>query len=136
MNRKMLLLYQLLTGLSDSLTGTMLMIAPAEALLLMHVPAPAAGLVFVAYIGAFVFAVGLCCLYGALLILRGDSARQLATVWLLTALMRASVAVFVTQQVLAGTLAAAWLPVAAFDGACVLIQALGLYKDWVAYAAQ
>ncbi|MFP5204733.1 MAG: hypothetical protein ACLGP3_00690 [Acidobacteriota bacterium] len=136
MNRKMLLLYQLLTGLSDSLTGAMLMIAPAEALLLMQVQAPAAGLVFVAYIGAFVFAVGLCCLYGALLILRGDPARQLATVWLLTALMRASVAVFVTQRVLAGTLAAAWLPVAAFDGACVLIQALGLYKDWVAYAAQ
>jgi hypothetical protein len=136
MKRKMLLLYQSLTGLSDSVTGALLMIAPAGALLLMHVPAAAAGLVFIAYIGAFVFAVGLCCLYGALLILRGDPARQLATVWLLTALMRASVAVFVTQQVLAGALVAAWLPVAAFDGACVLIQAIGLYKDWVAYAAQ
>jgi hypothetical protein len=136
MNRKMLLAYQLLTGLSDSLTGALLMIAPAWTLLLMRVPAPDTGLVFVAYIGAFVFAVGLCCLYGALLILRGDPARQLATVWLLTAVMRASVAVFVMQQVLAGTLVPAWAPVAAFDGVCVLIQAFGLYNNWVAYAAQ
>lgn len=136
MNRTMLLAYQTITGLSDSVTGALLMMAPAETLGRMHVSAPPSGLVFVAYIGAFVFAVGLSCLYGARLVLRGDAAHQLGTVWLLTALMRASVAVFVTQQVLAGGLAVGWLPVAGFDGACVLIQAVGLCRNWVAYAAR
>ncbi len=136
MNRKLLFTYQLLTGSSDTLTGALLIVAPAAVLQLMRVPAPSAGLVFVAYTGVFVFAVGLCCLYGALLVYRGDSKRQLATVWLLTALMRTSVAVFVTQRVLAATLTPGWLPVAAFDGACVVIQAIGLRKNWMAYAAQ
>jgi hypothetical protein len=50
--------------------------------------------------------------------------------------MRASVAVFVTAQILAGTLETGWITVAAADGACVLIQAIGLRKGWLANAAR
>ena len=135
MNRSLLLAYQLLTGISDTCTGALLIVAPGLTLALMRVDAPAGQLVFISYIGAFVFAVGLCCLYGARLILRGDIRRQLGTVWLLTALMRASVAVFVTVQVLGSMLPAGWIAVAAFDGACVLIQAAGLRKGWTSHAA-
>lgn len=135
MNRKLLFAYQLLTGCSDTFTGILLIVAPAATLQLMHVASPAADLVFVAYIGSFVFAVGLSCLYGAWVIQRHDPRGQLATIWLLTALMRGSVAIFVAQQVFAGTLESGWMPVAVFDGACVLIQAIGLRRNWVIHAA-
>lgn len=136
MNRTILLAYQLLTGLSDTCTGILLILAPALTLSLMGIAPPAGQLVYIAYIGAFVLGVGLCCLYGVRLIVRGDIHHQLGTVWLLTALLRASVAAFVAQQVAAGALATGWLAVACFDGACVAIQAFGLRKDWVKYAAR
>ena len=135
MNRTLLLVYQFLTGLSDTLTGALLIVAPGFTLMLMGVDAAVSQFVFVSYIGAFVFAVGLCCLYGGRLVLRGDRHGQLGTVWLLTALVRASVAIFVAAQVLGGALPAGWIPVAAFDGACVLIQAIGLQKGWTSHAA-
>jgi hypothetical protein len=136
MSRNILLAYQLLTGASDTCTGALLMVVPGATLALMKLPAPGGDLVYLSYIGSFVFAVGLCCLYGFGLVVRGDSRRQLATVWLLTALLRASVAVFVTQQILTGALALGWIVVAAFDGACVMIQGVGLRKGWVAHAAR
>ena len=130
MSRKVLLAYQLITGASDTFTGALLMIAPALVLGLMHADAPADTLTYVSYIGSFVLAVGLCCLYGARLVIRRDPRRQLATVWLLTALIRMSVAAFVTIQIVNGTLAPQWAPVAGFDGLCFLIQAVGLRKHW------
>ena len=135
MSRTILLAYQVLTGLSDTCTGILLILAPGLTLNLMGVPAPAGQFVYIAYIGAFVLGVGLCCLYGVRLILRRDTGHQLGTVWLLTAIMRACVAAFVAQQVAAGALSSAWIAVAAFDGACVLVQAAGLWKGWVNNAA-
>ena len=135
MNRKVLLAYQLITSFSDTCTGILLIVVPGLTLTLMGVTAPAGWLVYIAYIGAFVLGVGLCCFYGVRLILRGDHGRQLGTVWLLTAVMRASVAVFVAQQVAVGMLSTGWTAVAVFDGACVLVQALGLQKKWTRYAA-
>jgi hypothetical protein len=52
-------------------------------------------------------------------------------VWLLTAIIRSSVAVFVFTQVLAGTLQPGWLIIAGFDGACAFFQAIGLRKGWL-----
>jgi len=46
------------------------------------------------------------------------------------------VAIIVVTQILAHTLEAGWLTVAATDGACVLIQAIGLRKGWLANAAR
>jgi hypothetical protein len=136
MNRPILLAYQLIIGLSDTLTGALLIVAPKLTLRLMHLQAPPEALIYVSFIGAFVFSVGLACLYGARLAYKGGPRTRLEVVWLLTALTRASVAVFLVGQILAGALDAGWLTVAATDGACVLIQAIGLRQGWLARATR
>jgi hypothetical protein len=47
MNRPILLGYQLVTGLSDTLTGALLMVAPALTLRLMLIEAPTGALVYI-----------------------------------------------------------------------------------------
>ena len=136
MNRPILIGYQLLIGLSDTFTGALLIIAPAFAMRLMHIHAPYDALPFLSFIGAFVFSVGLACLYGAWVMARRGSPCKIEVVWLLTGISRASVAIFVAGQILAHTLEAGWLSVAIFDGACVLIQAIGLRKGWLARVAR
>ena len=136
MSRPILVVYQLLIGLSDTVTGALLMIAPELTLRLMHLQAPSDALIYVSFIGAFVFSVGLACLYGALLAYKGNRRTKLEVVWLLTAFARASVASFVIAQVLSSMLEAGWLTVAATDGACVLIQAIGLRQGWLARATK
>ncbi|MGA2674893.1 MAG: hypothetical protein ABSE99_16875 [Terracidiphilus sp.] len=136
MNRPILLGYQLLTGVSDTSTGALLIVVPALTLRLMHLRAASDASVYLSFIGSFVLAVGLSCLYGAFLVFRNGGRTKLEIVWLLTAFIRASVAIFVIGQVLVSTLEAGWLTVAAADGACVLIQAIGLRKGWLADAAR
>ena len=136
MNRPILLCYQLLTGLSDTSTGVLLIVAPVLTLRLMRLHVPSDALPFLSFIGAFVLSVGLSCLYGALLIARGAYAQRLEVIWLLTAFTRSGVALFVVTQILAGTLEAGWLPVALTDGTCVLIQAIGLRKGWLRNGAK
>lgn len=135
MSRSILFGYQLLIGLSDTLTGALLIVAPEFALRLMRLSAPADALPFLSFIGAFVLSVGLICLYGAFVIMCRKSSRKLEVVWVLTAITRASVAIFVVAQILGRALEAGWLTVALFDGACVLFQAIGLRKGWVNHVA-
>jgi hypothetical protein len=136
MNRPILIGYQLLIGLSDTMTGALLMTAPAFTLGMMRLHTPDNALVYLSFIGAFVLSVGLSCLYGArLMILRGSRCR-LEDVWLLTAMIRASVAIFVITQILTHALGAGWLTVAITDGACVLIQTVGFRRDWLAHVAR
>jgi hypothetical protein len=136
MSRFSILGYQLLTGISDSSTGAMLMISPAFALRLMRLSTPSDALTYVSFIGAFVLSVGLACLYGALLAYHKGSRTKLEIVWLLTAFTRAGVAIFVMEQVLVNALEAGWSMVAIFDGMCVFIQAIGLRKGWLTSAAR
>ena len=136
MNRSILIGYQVLIGLSDTLTGALLIIAPEFTLRLMGLHASGDALPFISFIGAFVLSVGLACLYGAWVMARRGSQCKLEVIWLLTAITRASVAIFVAAQILAHTLEAGWLTVAISDGACVLIQAIGLRKGWLVYAAR
>jgi hypothetical protein len=135
MNRPTLIGYQLLIGLSDTLTGVLLIVAPEFALRLMRLHAAADALPFLSFIGAFVFSVGLACFYGVFVIARRRNTCKLEVVWLLTAITRASVAIFVVGQILAHMLEVGWLTVAISDGACVLIQAIGLRKGWLANVA-
>jgi hypothetical protein len=135
MNRSILIGYQMLIGFSDTFTGVLLIIAPELALQFMRLHASADALPFLSFIGAFVLSVGLACLYGAFVIARRRSPCKLEVIWLLTAITRASVAIFVVTQILAHTLEAGWLAVALFDGACVLFQAIGLRKGWAAHVA-
>jgi hypothetical protein len=123
-------------GLSDALTGALLIVAPELTLRLMGLHVPADALTFLSFVGAFVLAVGLCCLYGGYLAACGGCAGKLEIVWMLTAITRSSVAIFLATQVLSGTLEAGWLTVAVFDAACALIQAIGLRKGWLRHAAQ
>jgi hypothetical protein len=135
MKRHILLVYQLLIAFSDASTGALLMIAPAFTLQLMGLSAPSDSLIYISFIGAFVLSVGLACFYGAFLVYRRGRRTELEIVWVLTAVTRASVAIFVTAQLLTNTLDTGWLTVAAADGTCVLIQAIGLRKGWLASVA-
>ena len=131
MSRRLLVSYQLVIGLTDTLTGALLIFSPEFALRLMFLEAPKDALIYVAFIGAFVFSVGVACLYGASLTNRGLLGRRLETVWILTAITRGSVACFVIGQIILRALPAGWLTVAVTDGACVLIQAIGLRRGWL-----
>lgn len=134
MNRSVLLAYQVLFGCCDATTGALLLLVPAFALRLMMLHAPSDALIYISFIGAFVLATGLAYLYGAYLVLRDSCTTKLEVLWLLTALTRASVAIFVAGQVLAQALAPGWASVAVTDAACVLIQATGLRKGWLVSA--
>jgi hypothetical protein len=136
MKRPLLLAYQALIGVSDTLTGALLIIAPETTLRLMGLHVPSDALCYIAFIGAFVLSIGLACLYGALVMVRRGSPCTLQAVWLLTALTRASVAIFIVTQILVRTIETGWLTVAVFDSGCVLIQAIGLRNGWLGNVAR
>ena len=136
MKRRILLGYQLLTGFSDSSTGALLIFAPALTLRLMHLQVSPSALPFLSYIGAFVLSVGIACFYGAFLTTRAAFAPKLEVVWLLTAITRGLVAIFIVSKIVSGTLEAGWMTVAISDGALALLQAIGLSNGWLADAAR
>ena len=123
--------YQWITGAADTLTGILLYVAPDFTLRMMGVHAPADAMPYVGYIGAFVLSVGLACVYGALLVRACACVERIETVWILTGFTRAAVAVYVLQAVVTGKLAAGWMSVVLFDGACVLVQGIGLRRKWL-----
>ena len=132
MKHPILLAYQLVAGVSDSLTGAFLIVEPAWTLSLLGLHVPADALPFLSFIGAFVFAIGLSYLYGASLVIRPGCASRLEALWIVTAIVRCSVAAFVIARVASEVLEPGWLIIAFFDGACVLIQAVGLRQGWLA----
>ena len=99
-----LLGYQLIAGISDTSTGVLLIAAPVFTVRMMGVSVPYDATPFLSFIGAFVLAVGLSYLYGALLIRRTGGVPRLEAVWLLTAIIRSSVAIFVLGAVMNRTL--------------------------------
>ena len=134
--RQILLLYQLLIGASDTSTGLLLLVAPALTLQLMRLEPADAALPYLSYIGAFVLSTGLACFYGAWLTTRPRNLllvfrAKLEVVWLLTAITRACVALFVVYQVSTGTLETGWLTVALTDGLIALLQFTGLARGWL-----
>lgn len=130
------LVYQLVAGISDASTGALLIIAPLFTIRLMGLSVPQDATPFISFIGAFVLAVGLAYLYGASLVRRTRDLPRLEAVWLLTAMIRSSVAIFVVAAIFGGTLAPGWLTIAIFDGICVLIQARGLRRGWLSHATR
>ena len=131
MRRPVLLAYQLVTGLSDTVTGILLCAAPAFTLRMMRVHAPAVALPYVGYIGAFVLSIGLACLYGARILRLPSAVERIETVWLLTALSRAAVALYLLPEISIGNFEPAWMSVVLFDGACAIIQTIGLRRGWL-----
>lgn len=127
----LLLSYQLVAGFSDASTGALLIAAPLFTLRMMGLAVPSDATPFLSFIGAFVFAVGLAYLYGALLVRRASGVPRLEAVWVMTAMIRSSVAIFVLAAVFNRSLAPGWLTIAVFDGICALIQARGLRRGWL-----
>lgn len=125
-----LVAYQAFAGLSDTVTGILLIFFPRLTLHLMRLHEPAATLPFLSYIGAFVLSVGVACLYGAFLARRA-AVDRLEVVWLLTAITRGLVAVFVAASVVSGDLAPGWATVAASDGLLAALQGVGLARGWL-----
>ena len=131
MKRSHLLAYQILTGLSDTLTGLLLIAAPALILRWMRLHAADDTLPFLSYIGVFVLSVGLACLYGGWLAQQVGPADKLEVVWLLTAITRGLVAIFVVVKVASAALEPGWSTVALTDGAFAIFQFFGLTIGWL-----
>ncbi len=129
--RRLLLLYQLLAGASDTSTGILLIFAPETALHLMRLHLPSDTLILLSYVGVFVLSVGIACLYGAMLVTRPGSSAKLEVVWLLTAITRGLVAAFVVVKIASGALEAGWITVALSDGVLAIVQAIGLRRGWL-----
>ncbi len=130
-----LTLYQYAAGLCDTLTGLLLILAPAWTLTLMRVHVLPQPIVFVSWIGAFVLSVGLTYLWVALVWpLSPRSALSWKMQWRITALIRSIVAVFLLSQIALGRLQPAWITVALTDGALASLQWIGLSRDWISNA--
>jgi hypothetical protein len=85
----------------------------------------------VSFVGAFVLSVGLAYLCAARWPMNSRFAPRWQTVWLLTALSRSLVAIFLTWQIIAGKMETAWLTVALTDGALATVQWIGLKRGWL-----
>ncbi len=131
MSRRLLLLYQLLTGLSDTSTGLLLILSPALTLHLMRLHVADLALPYLSWIGVFVLSVGLACLYGAWLTGNPLDDPKLEVVWLLTAIPRTLVTLFVVTKMVSGALEPGWFTVAVTDGTFALTQVVGLSRGWL-----
>ncbi len=131
MKQKFLFGYQLVSGLSDTATGALLILAPAFTFRLMHVQVPADAVVYVSWLGAFTLSAGFGALSGAVLCRPVVQTDKLETVWLLTGITRGMVSLFVLGAVGLGSLHPAWLSVAITDGTFAAIQFAGLARGWI-----
>jgi hypothetical protein len=131
MKRPILFAYQLATGVSDTFTGILLCVDPSLALRMMGVHAPADAKPYISYIGAFVLSVGLACLYGAHVVHSSARIERIEAVWLLTAFSRTAVALYLLSGIAGGMFEPAWMSVVLFDGACVVIQGIGMRRGWL-----
>lgn len=117
-------LFAIAVGSCDAATGAALIALPLWTLRQMGVAALPAEPVFVRWIGAFVLAVGLAYLYPFVLRAGGPRRRRerLRTIFEVTFLARALVAVVAGGAIASGHLERAWLGVPLFDAAVALAQ--------------
>jgi hypothetical protein len=131
--RAWVLLYHYCAGFSDTLTGLLLLFAPAWTLHRMGVTQVPQPLFFVSYIGVFVLCVGATYLWvPASRLARGWSSCW-RTQWFITALFRAAVALFVLSEIVTGVMEHAWAAVAVTDAVFAAIQLIGLRRNWLVY---
>ena len=119
------LLFCLLAGGGDAMTGLLLLAAPRLVLRLLgaDVPGDSGGdLVLLRFVGVFVGSVGLAYLYPWLL---RDGGSRVRTAIEITAGVRLAVALFLGFAVLTGRLDLPWMTVGAYD-ALVAVAQIGL----------
>ena len=133
--RTAILLYHYAAGLCDTSTGLLLLFAPALTLRMMGITRNPRPLFYASYVGIFVFCVG----FSYLVVPGTGLAKSLGaaswrTQWLITALFRTAIAVFVSVQVAIGGMQPAWIAVALTDATFAVVQWIGLRRDWIALA--
>lgn len=116
------LLFCLLAGGGDALTGALLLAAPRLVLRLLGAAVPEGDLIFLRFVGVFVGSVGLAYLYPWLV--RERSSRVVAALEI-TAGIRLAVALFLGCALMSGRLDLPWATVGAYDALAAMAQ-LGL----------
>lgn len=122
-------LLSLVAGAADAATGCALVFAPALALQMMGVPPRDP--VMVAFVGAFVGAVGISYLWGLAAWRASGSPRMLREVWKVTALVRSAVGIHSAVAIALGALEPGWWTVPAFDLALAAVQLALVRRGWL-----
>ena len=123
--RKFIMFWSAAVGSMDVLTGAALVVSPVLVLHILGIAPPSPdALVYLRWVGVFVGGVGL-----SYAMVFGDRRRGMA-VWMVTALLRTLVAVFVISQIDAGLLAPAWLLVALTDAVVAVVQMVVVRTGW------
>lgn len=125
--------YQFLAGGCDTMTGILLVAAPAWTLHLMGVAHSSLTPTATSFVGTFVLSVGLAYLYAIRLPMNAANAARWQTIWILTALTRSLVSAFLFWKIASKQMEPAWLTVAFVDGALASVQWTGLKKGWLQF---
>ncbi len=123
MNRleKTTLLYLVLAGCCDAISGVMLMADPVWTLKVMGVASSLAEPVYMQWIGAFVFSVGLSYFTP---FFRRDKWAMVRGLLIITLVVRVVIASFSGLSILRGALDPTWISVPLSDASMVVIQAV------------
>jgi Na+-driven multidrug efflux pump len=126
MNKKKFVMgWSIAVGAMDAVTGLLMVVAPEMVLKMLGIaPVSPDALVFLSWMGVFVGGVGL-----SYVIALGDR-RMGQAVWMVTALVRLLVAVFVTWRIADGSLAGAWVSVALTDLVVAVVQTAVVRAGW------
>ena len=126
------LAFCLLAGLTDAGSGLLLMLLPEFTLGVMQVGAVAAeALVFIRFIGAFVFSVGCLYLFALLPVLRRGRWSAVRFVFLATAWVRLVIGLFTGLAIVGGALSLHWISVPLTDGLLAVFQLGVVWKAWM-----
>lgn len=108
-------------GLMDGLTGILLILSPGFTFRLMGISFPEDCHVFASYLGVFVFSVGVAHFLAGGFPADAVARERWKTIWLVTSIVRLSVAAFVSAQIILGGLTPGWASVAATDFCVALL---------------
>jgi len=128
--RRWLLLYQAAAGLCDTITGALLVLAPARTFRLMGLTIVPQPIGFVRFVGMFVLCVGLSYLWAAAAWPIAEWRGQ----WRVTALIRSGVAFLLLWQVASGAMEHGWVAVILTDGILAAVQWIGLWRGSLQFA--
>jgi len=88
-------------------------------------------LVFIRFIGAFVFSIGCLYLFALVPAIAANTWGWMSGVFAVTAWVRAVICVFTTTAIIFGGLSLAWWSVPVSDGLLAVIQVWVIWKGWV-----